>query len=226
MTFDGNESGNESNETKTASPKKARKSVSTRGTGKVRKVSAKTRAYEQTPIELLPNGISVTTSIGRPVLILKDRTGVEVLPVWMQPLDASGCDGGAFRIARRATPHAVTRRFLAMMDTRVESCTFVDLVGHHQFVDLDFVTGDESKAKKSEKKSEKKSVKTLRVRADEAMSFCLQARAKFYCSRALMARCRDLDQDLTTLEHNLNDGLLPALHSEMEPSSKKQPYVM
>ncbi len=117
-----------------------------------------------------------------------------------------------------ATPHAVTRRLLEMMKVTVESCVFVDLIGHHQFVNLNLRSTDVA--------SGESELKTLRVRADEAMSFCLQARARFYSTRALMAKCRDLDTDLAKLEQNLSEGQLPTLQAEMELSSKKHPYVM
>lgn len=222
MTFDGNESGNAANTPQAPSGKPARKPRVKRAARSASKTSMKAarQKYEQEEVELLPSGISVSTSIARPVLVLKDRTGVEVLPVWMQPLDASVAMAELSHTAG-ATPHSVTRKLLAMMTAEVVSCTFVDLVGHHQFVDINVAVQDSAS-----ENADQKVIKTLRVRADEAMSFCLQARAKFYCSRALMARCRDLDADLSALEQNLNEGLLPNLQSEMETSSKKQPYVM
>ena len=170
------------------------------------------------PIELFPHGISVTTPLGRPVLVLKDKASIEVLPVWMQPLDA-GVALAELSHGSGATPHAVTRRLFEALDLKLESCTFVDVVGHHQFVDLVF-------NKASIEGVQPVVTRLERVRADEAMSFCLQARAHFFSTRAFMARCRDLDVDISKLETNLSNGLLPELKSEMEMSSKKQPYVM
>ena len=167
-------------------------------------------------VELSPAGISVATAMGRPVLILKDATTGDVLPVWMQPLDA-GIAMAELSHSMGATPLAVTRQLLALLKYKVRSCTFTEMIGHHQFaqIELDLlplVEGNESLR--------------LRVRADEAMSFCLQANAKFYSTREFMARCRDLDVDLAKLEHSLVEGTLPALQAEIEISSKKHPYVM
>lgn len=162
-------------------------------------------------VELFPAGISVSSAMGRPVLILKDKYGVEVLPVWVQPLDA-GVALAELSQGSGATPHAVTRRLMQALGMKLESCTFVDLVGHHQFVQLNF-EGNET-------------VKSFRLRADEAMSFCLQSRARFYSTRTYMARCRDVDEDLARLEQGLSEGTLPGLQAEMEISSKKHPYVM
>ena len=162
-------------------------------------------------VELFPHGISVGSALGRPVLILKDQAGTEVLPVWMQPLDA-GVALAELSHSSSATPHAVTRRLLETLGLKVESCAFVDLIGHHQFVNLT-LRGENQ-------------VKTLRARADEAMSFCLQARARFFCAKTLMARCRSIDADLSKLEQNLVHGQIPQLTAEIEISSKKQPYMM
>ena len=162
-------------------------------------------------VEVFPHGISVGSALGRPVLILKDKQGVDVLPVWIQPLDA-GVALAELSHSANATPHAVTRRLLEALELKLESCAFVELIGHHQFVNLTFRGGGQTK--------------TLRVRADEAMSFCLQGEARFYSTRSFMARCRSLDADLSKLEQNLVHGQLPQLTAEIEISSKKQPYVM
>jgi len=183
-------------------------------------------------VELFPHGISVGSDIGRPVLVLKDRNGIEVLPVWMHPLDA-GVALAELSNSSGISPHAVTRRVLESLNVRLESCTFVDLVGHHQFVQLaleplnaDLQMADFANAKMGVKSATLASKKMLRVRADEAMSFCLQARARFFSTKAYMLRCRTLDTDLTHLEQNLTSGQAPGLKTEIEISSKKHPYVM
>lgn len=163
-------------------------------------------------VELFPQGISVGGTVGRPVLILKDQHGVDVLPVWMNPIDAGVALAELSQGASGSTPHAVTRRILQALDLKIEACVFVELIGHHQFVLLKFAGHP--------------GLKALRVRADEAMSFSLQARAKFYSTREYMARCRDMDAELTKLENGLAGGTLPGLQAEMEISSKKHPYVI
>ncbi len=163
-------------------------------------------------IELFPHGISVSSNLGRPVLILKDKNALEVLPVWLNPLDAGVALTHLSQAGAGNTPHSVTRQILEMVEFKLESCRFVELVGHHQFVLLTF--------------SSQNGPRTIRVRADEAMSFCLQGCARFFCSKDLMARCRNLDSDLTQFEQNLAQGQVPGLLTEMEKGSKKHPYVM
>jgi hypothetical protein len=170
-----------------------------------------TRDLSAEPIEIFPQGISVSTALSRPVMVFKDKLEIEVLPVWMAPLDA-GVALAELSHTSSTTPHAVTRRLMELMDIKLETCSFVEIVGHHQFVELKFNGAG--------------GAKTLRVRADEAMSFCLQGRAKFYSTRDFMARCRSLDSDLQKFETNILEGAVPGLQAEMENSSKKHPYVM
>jgi hypothetical protein len=160
-------------------------------------------------IELFPSGVSFGTGEGRPVLILKDKFQVEVLPVWMHPLDAA-VSMSELSTGSGATPHAIVRRILEQLSAKVEACRFQELIGHHQYVEIE-IQG---------------LLKPIRVRADEAMSFCLETKAKFLATRDYMARCRDLDQELQGLESDLNGGALAALQSERENVSKKHPYVM
>jgi bifunctional DNase/RNase len=167
-------------------------------------------------IELFPHGISVSTEMGRPVLVLKDKSGLNVLPVWIQPLDA-GVALAELSQGSGSTPHAVARHLMSTLGLKLESCVFTDLVGHHQYVQLTF---------RSESDGPEAQTQTLRVRADESMSFCLQARARFYSTPPFMARCRSVDEDLSKFEQNLVHGQLPGLQAEMEISSKKHPYVM
>lgn len=162
-------------------------------------------------VELFPSGISFGNGVGRPVLVLKDKHQVEVLPVWMNPLDAAvGLQ--ELSTGSGATPHSVTRRILEALDVNLESCHFVELIGHHQYVALRFQGSDRLKA--------------LKVRADEAMSFCLQGKARFFSTKEFMARCRDMEQNLSELEGTFGKGSLAAIQAEREIVSKKHPYVM
>lgn len=162
-------------------------------------------------VELFPSGIAIASHLGRPLLILKDKHESEVLPVWMHPLDA-GVALAELTDGSGLTPHAVTKKLLEHLAVRVESCTFVELIGHHQYVQLNLAGAAEKRA--------------LKIRADEAMSFCLQAKTQFFANRRFMAQCRSLNAELGQLEHHLATGHLQSLKKELESSSKKHPYVM
>lgn len=179
---------------------------------KSKSYASKKASLQEEWIELFPQGISVGTTIGRPVLILKDKSGVEVLPVWMHPVDAGVALAGLSHESLGVSPHSVVHAVLDKLDIEVESCTFVDLVGHHQFVQIVF-SGDSR-------------LNGLRMRADEAMSFCLQSKAKFYSTRSYMARCRDMDAELSHLEQNIVHGAQTGHALEIEFGTKKHPYMM
>lgn len=178
-------------------------------------------------IELFPHGISVGSSLGRPVLILKDHSALDVLPVWMNSLDAGVVLADLANGSSGASPHVLTRRILDAVNLSVDSCTFVELIGHHQYVLLKLKpTKTDSVSVPGPSTASGWNEKTLRIRAEDAMSFCLQSRARFFSTRAYMARCRDLDADLSRLEKGLAAGVLPGFQGEREFSSKKHPYVM
>ena len=162
-------------------------------------------------VELYPQGISVTSTVGRPVLVMKDQRGVEVLPVWMNPLDA-GIAIAELTTSSGATPHMVTRRMMEALKIRAVRCSFVELLGHHQYVIVEFEGSNELKA--------------IRVRADEAMSFCVQARVKFQATRAFMRMCRDVDADMERLENGNSGANASSANHHSENSSKKHPYVI
>lgn len=167
-------------------------------------------------IELFPNGIAVENSLGRPVLILKDQTGGEVLPVWMSPIDA-GIALADMSKTTGITPHIVTGKILEGVGLKAESCTFIDLVGHHQYVQLTF---------KPLETPANRPPMVIRLRADEAMSFCMSANARFFSTKSYMTRCRAVDSELNSLNTGFADGTLPSLQSEMENGSKKHQYMM
>jgi hypothetical protein len=175
---------------------------------KARDFDAVVDGLDSNSVELFPTGISFGSGVGRPVLVLKDKHQVEVLPVWMHPLDAA-VGLSELSTGSGLTPHAVTCRILEQLSASVETCSFVELIGHHQYVVIQI-----------------KGMKPIRVRADEAMSFCLQTKARFFATREFMTRCRDLDQELQGLESDMAAGQLAALQSERENVSKKHPYVM
>jgi hypothetical protein len=156
-------------------------------------------------------------------LILKDQSGVEVLPVWLNALDAAVALSELSQ-GHTSSPHAATRHLLQALNLKIESCSFTELIGHHQYVHLGFAPVDSVRAD-----LEKQSFACptpLRLRADEVMSLCLQAKARFFSTRSHMARCRDLDVELGSLEEGLASGQLSALRRDLEISSKKHPYMM
>lgn len=140
-------------------------------------------------IEVFPYAISLSSPQSRPILILKSKDGRDVLPVWMSPVDAGIAIADSQVHLPASSPHRLTQRILKQIGIELESCDFVEVVGHHQYVDLKF-KGDER-------------IEKVRARADEAMSFCLVQKAKFFSSREIMNRSRDLNEELAKVEQKV-----------------------
>jgi bifunctional DNase/RNase len=171
--------------------------------------------YSHSLIQVHPTGISISNGVGRPVMIFKDKDDTEVLPVWLQPLDAgvalaelSGTSG--------LSPHGVTQALLKEINLKLERVVFKELIGNQQYIELFF---EDEKPRASRRTS-------IQVRASEAMSFCLRMKPHFYASRAYMAQCRAIDEDLAKFETSIAQGHYPELNPESDSGSKKHPYVM
>lgn len=149
---------------------------------------------EDPPIEIFPYGFTMANGPSRPVLVFKDKTGRHVLPVWVHPLDAT------MALHEHAStpiePHGAAAALLSQAGITVESCEFDEVAGHRQYAALRFRASQASENAQ------------LRVRADQAMSFCLALGARFFSSPGFMARCRDINGKL--------DGLAERIEAELE----------
>ena len=141
-------------------------------------------------IELEPFGLTPGIRNGRPVMLFREKGGEATLPVWLSPLDAGIALGQRASRLTTASPHDVSLRVLHKVGVKIESCRFCEVKGHQQYVELKFSGhGD---------------LKPMRFRADDAVSFCLQARARFFCSRKHIARVRDVDATMERTQFAIN----------------------
>lgn len=166
------------------------------------------------PIEIFPYGFTMANGPVRPVLVFKDKTGRHVLPVWVHPLDAT------MAMHEHATtpiePHGATAAVMRIAGVEIESCEFDEVCGHRQYAVVRF---------RSAQASEKAQV---RVRADQAMSFCLALGARFFSSAEFMARCREIDGKLDGLAERIEAELqaVGSSASALENGSKNPSYMM
>jgi bifunctional DNase/RNase len=137
-------------------------------------------------IELEPFGMTAALDRTRPVMLFKEKEGEAVLPVWLSPLDAGIAMTQHNVQAFAMSPHDVTLKVLRELGIQIESCWFCEIKGHQQYVEIKFQGS--------------RKLKTMRFRADHAISFCLQARAKFFCSREYLEQCREVDADLMRVQ--------------------------
>lgn len=143
-------------------------------------------------IEVFPFGVTMGPGQIRPVMIFKDKTETRVLPVWLSPMDAGiAVTQSATRL--EGSPHDLSWQILSMLGVELERCLFRELRGHHQYVELQF-------------KGSRK-LKSLKARADDAISFCLHAGCQFFATIDYMERSRVLETritDVTLAKENVN----------------------
>ena len=133
-------------------------------------------------LELEPFGLTAGMDKTRPVMLFREKFGESVLPVWLSPLDAGIALTQHNSQTFAMSPHDVTLHALNILGIRPESCHFNEVKGHQQYVELKF--------------NGSRKLKTMKARADHAVSFCLQAKVKFYCTRGYLERCRDVEAEI------------------------------
>ena len=133
-------------------------------------------------IEVVPYGLVVSPGQTRPVMVFKDKTEKHVLPVWMSPADASVAMSQSGAQLTDASPHRIAMKVLKPLGITLKSCFFKEVRGLYQIVDLHF-EGDER-------------VQTIEARADEAISFCLGAKAQFFTTAEFVHSCRRLEGEM------------------------------
>ncbi len=144
---------------------------------------------KETYIELFPVGVSIEAgefaTPRRPVMFFKDKDEKYTLPVWLSPLDAGIVLSESNQRMPSSSPHNLTQKIFSNLGVKVASCVFTELKGHYQFVRLHFEGSDK--------------FSSIDSRADEAISFCINAKAKFFCQHSFIERCKVLDSSMLDL---------------------------
>ncbi len=145
-------------------------------------------------IRLFPFGLSVTPDGGRPFLLLKDEKSIHTLPVAINPLEAGMALSQANHSLPPTTPHRLSEMMLKSLQIELLQCVFVQIKGVHQYVRVYF-RGHPS-------------LNSLKVRADEAMSFCLHQAVPVYAtldfinkSKVMTAEIHGMTQTLGKNKH-------------------------
>jgi bifunctional DNase/RNase len=134
-------------------------------------------------IELEAFGLTTGMDNARPVMLFREKGGEATLPVWLSPLDAGIALTQHQPQAFMLSPHDVTLNLLSKLGIKVETCHFREVKGNQQYVELIF--------------SGSRKVKNMKVRADHAISFCLQAGTRFYCTRKYLEECRQVNAEIS-----------------------------
>jgi hypothetical protein len=143
-------------------------------------------------IEMQPVGLTAGMDPTRPMILFREKDGTTVLPVWLSSLDAGMVLTQHQRQSVNQCPHDVSLQVLKKLGIQPEACYFTEVKGHQQFVQIKF-TGS-------------KKLEVMKFRADSAISFCLQAKVKFFASREYMEKCREIEAELKTVGRGPRSG--------------------
>ncbi len=158
-------------------------------------MNIKTELYSDSEwIELKPYGIAVGTLETRPIFMLKNESKNVTLPVWLLPQQVVDTLAGAEGSHFPSGPHKITQEIFNSLGLKVEKCLFVELRGHHQYVDLYFKGHPE--------------FKKMRFRASEAIPLCLQMGSEFFAQREFIESCRQMDAEVFSGDPNIDSHQL------------------
>ncbi|MDZ4661446.1 MAG: hypothetical protein SGJ18_07470 [Pseudomonadota bacterium] len=132
-------------------------------------------------IELFPKALTFGQD-SRPLLLLKDKTEDYTLPVWLGSLDAAVATVQENPMVPESSPHKTTLQILRSLNLELTHCLFTEVTGLHQYVELCFKS--------------KVGMEHVRCRADESMSLCLLARARFFSPIGIIRKAQKVDVHL------------------------------
>ncbi len=121
----------------------------------------------------------------RPVMFFKDKEKKYVLPVWLSPVEAGIVLSENSQRMPQTSPHHLTAKIFDQLGISLTHCVFTELKGHYQYVNLHF-EGNEK-------------IKIIESRADQSISMCMNAKAKFYCKKSFIQESKVLDATMLDL---------------------------
>lgn len=151
--------------------------------------------HQKDLVRLFPYGLSVTTDVSRPLLLLKDEAHQYTLPVAVSPIDAGVALSQSNKTILQSSPHKFTALLMSSMGIEIKQAVFVEIKGSHQYLRL-YLSGHAQ-------------MPSMKLRADEAMSLCLYLDVPIYATKNFIGRSRIMSAELESGAQNLqNMGLL------------------
>ncbi len=151
---------------------------------------------EKDLILMVPYGLSLSNGTDRPFLILKDEAGEETLPVGINSLEAGATLTQSSQSSVPVSLHKFSESLLMSLDIRLERCVFVEIKGVHQYVRIYMLNHPR--------------YTSLKFRADEVMSLCIQLKIPIYATRSFIARSKIMSAEITEIAQNISGHPLAA----------------
>ena len=139
-----------------------------------------------TKFNVFLHGLSLGQGNFRPAMIFKDKSEREVLPVWLDPLEANLLLAEANTShVRQTSTHRASLKIFDALKISLKSIYFDEVNNSAQYATL-FITQNDKDV-------------TVRVRAAEALSLVVKAGCSFFTNKEVVEKSRAL-----TLEHLLH----------------------
>lgn len=133
-------------------------------------------------VRLFPYGLSVTTDVSRPFLLLKDEAHQYTLPVAVTPIDAGVALSQNNKMVLESSPHKFTALLMESLGIEIKQAVFVEIKGAHQYLRL-YISGSAQ-------------MNSMKLRADEAMSLCLYLGVPLFATKTFIGRSRVMSAEL------------------------------
>ncbi len=140
-------------------------------------------------VRLFVHGVSIHHDPSRPILILKDQAGDKTLAVGLTPIE-TGVLIQQSNVNMMSTPHRFLQLLLESMNMKIEKAVFESIKDHHQYVRL-YLIGHPSHG-------------SLKVKAEEAMSLCLQLEVPMFATNRYIQKSRVLSAQTEGLAQKLS----------------------
>ena len=145
----------------------------------MRAYRAEHEALNHMQIEMTIKGLMVDPVTNLPIVILKDKEGDRVLPIWVGIFEANAI---ALEMEKVATPrpmtHDLLKNLLTELETRVERVVINDLRENTFFARIHLTRGDSSLSVDS--------------RPSDAIALALRARAEIFVEEMVLEKSRNL----------------------------------
>lgn len=149
-------------------------------------------------VKVIPYGMTLGAEKIRPAMIFKDESQKEVLPVWLDPVDAGVLLSRNQRELSVGSPHEITVRLFAALSVKILSVYFNEISGSTQYAEIE--------AEQKDKKVK------IRVRAADVMSLAALLGCEFYTNREVIEKSRELNLQWLNFEGDVKAGKREELH--------------
>ncbi len=160
--------------------------------------------HQEELIQLQAYGVSLSTDIQRPFLLLRDALQELTLPVAINPLEAGVTLTQNKKSVAPTSPYRFTQELLMSLGIELKQCVFVQIKGPAQYVRI-YLSGHPH-------------TNSLKLKADEAMSLCLHFNVPIFATRAFINKSKLMNAQI--------EGLTEGLLKNQKILVRNHPYIM